>query len=465
MSGIFPAAADGGLPPNPDDSGNPAKAYPPLVVPTGTQALYYGNGCDVRLRPEVINSLISEIEATVDDAELSYDPAKLTNLDTGVKYLMQRGLMSGVELQGGPVNYAGAMQPKVTRYNNFLTIRIVPLVTNGAAMLLSLDGIGYKSVLRNDGVAVQPGDLPAGFPHILIYYNGAWYVPYAVRSQNPPIFKGSVNYWVRTDGSDSSGDGSENTPGKAFRTIMHAWATGLSRYVANPELTINIRLGIPGTYDYAQFSRFPGTVGLFGDEANFAAYKLVSSPVNFCCVEVDQTAALIAGVCLQMDKVGPTLGTLGAMSWRGAKAVFRNCQWDQMTNAAGGGAFVQAASSGTVNFSDQIVMDGHGNTIGAALAANGLGVIAVSGYYPVEDQLNMTFRNMNFTLGGYQADVVSSIGVTNQLQGGVPMVVINTANTNGPKYSSIANSVIRAGGKLVPGSTAGTVSDGGVFNA
>jgi hypothetical protein len=167
-----------------------------------------------------------------------------------------------------------------------------------------------------------------------------------------------------------------------------------------------------------------------------------------------------------MDKIAPnSLSTLGAMSWRGAKAVFRNCQWDQVINAPGGGSFVQAASSGTVNFSDRIIMDGHGNTISSALAANGLGVIQVSGYYPVEDQLNITFQNMNITQGGYQADVVSSIGVTAQVISGVPMVTIATSNTIGPKYSSIANSVIRAGGKAVPGSTAGTVSDGGVFNA
>src|SRR5262250_2264913 len=119
MSGIFPNASDGGLPPTADPN-NPSHAYDPVRDPVSTSALYYGNGCDVRLRPEVVNSLISEQEALVDAAELAYDPGRLTNLRLGTQYLIQRGLMSGCALVGGPAAYTGTLDPPATRYNDFM---------------------------------------------------------------------------------------------------------------------------------------------------------------------------------------------------------------------------------------------------------------------------------------------------------------------------------------------------------
>ncbi len=92
MSGIFPNTADGGLAPNATDTNNPSHAYDPNTEPLNTAALYYGNGCDVRLRPEVVNAIISELEGVVDIADRAYDHSKLNNLQVAARYLIQRGL-------------------------------------------------------------------------------------------------------------------------------------------------------------------------------------------------------------------------------------------------------------------------------------------------------------------------------------------------------------------------------------
>jgi hypothetical protein len=183
MSGIFPAAADGGLAPNANDQLNPTHAYPPVTAPVGTAALYYGNGCDVRLRPEVVNSLISEQEALIDRAMLPYNPNRLTNLELAARYLIQRGLPRGTVFVGGPNNFTATLDPPSTAYNNFMTLSILPEKTNTGPVTVNLDGHGPVPVVRNDGLNLAPQDLYALKPFEAIFYGGSFYVVGPVPSQ------------------------------------------------------------------------------------------------------------------------------------------------------------------------------------------------------------------------------------------------------------------------------------------
>lgn len=176
MSGIFPQAADGGLPPNLADPSNPSHAYSPVVPLTGTAPLYYGNGCDVRLRPEVLNSLISEIEALCDKAELSYNAGILTNLQIAARYLIQRGRPRGAPMIGGTSNqYVVTLDPPATRYNDFMTLSLVPDVPNTDAVTVNLNGLGSVPILQGDGTQFIGGELLQNLPLEVIYYQGAFY--------------------------------------------------------------------------------------------------------------------------------------------------------------------------------------------------------------------------------------------------------------------------------------------------
>src|SRR5215475_6258197 len=87
-NGLFPASWDGGIPANAQLPNNPAQAFiHQNAWPADTAALYYGNGCDVRLRPHVVNSIISEIAATIDRAGVAYRQSSLQNLEVAIRYL------------------------------------------------------------------------------------------------------------------------------------------------------------------------------------------------------------------------------------------------------------------------------------------------------------------------------------------------------------------------------------------
>lgn len=105
MSGIFPQAADGGVPAEAATNG-----YQPTNPPTEGSALYFGNGCGVVLRPEVLNSLTSEIACAVDKAGRNYDPGDTCNLFRAIMDLItasQRGM---------------PIFPEILETNNVMTI-------------------------------------------------------------------------------------------------------------------------------------------------------------------------------------------------------------------------------------------------------------------------------------------------------------------------------------------------------
>jgi len=209
MSGIFPNSTDGGLPPNPSDPSNPTHAFPPTVSPVNTAALYYGNGCDVRLRPEVVNSLISEQIALIDIAQVAYDPARLINLQLATRYLIQRGLPRASALtQVTANNYAAALNPVSTGYNDYMTLSVVPNTTNSGAVQVNLDGRGYVQLLRNDGQQLLANDILAGRPFQMMYYQGKWYYVGLVASQVGAISQSfGLNVVVYSSGTSTTGGG------------------------------------------------------------------------------------------------------------------------------------------------------------------------------------------------------------------------------------------------------------------
>ena len=165
MSGIFPNAADGGVS---CDVVIPPGHCP--VTPPLTNPLYYGSGCDVRLRPEVLNSLISEIAASVDQAALAYDPTKTNNLELSIRYMIQRGLPHSGNAQGGPQNYTLTLDPAPVAYTNYLALLVVPALTNTGAVTLNVNGLGARQVVRNDGLQLRSEDWQIGIPTLIAFY-------------------------------------------------------------------------------------------------------------------------------------------------------------------------------------------------------------------------------------------------------------------------------------------------------
>lgn len=277
MSGWHPEGVDGGLMPNPGDPNNPANAFNPTKPPSGTAPLYFGNGCDVRLRPAVINSLISENLSVVDSVGLNYDPHSLINLRTAIEYIEQKSLPEFAVLnpQGSPANYfTGALYPPLIGYNNGMTLCVVPTAPNQGFVRVDLGAGWWVPVLRNDHRELEADDWPAHVPQCIAYMNGSFIMLGLAKSQVPIVLKGSIYFWVRPDGNDAIGDGTANDPSKAFRTIDGAWSAVGSRFAASPSSHIGFLLGVPGDYEGGTVGPYGAAVSVTGDVNNPSGYRL-----------------------------------------------------------------------------------------------------------------------------------------------------------------------------------------------
>jgi len=456
MAGIFPFSQDGGLPPNALQPNNPAQAFPPTVLPADTSALYYGNGCDVRLRPAVVNSLISEIAATSDRAMIPYRASSLQNLETAARYLIQRGLpRSGLMIEQTETNYAVLLDPPLTAYTDLLTLTLLPQMQSGATqnssyVRVNVNSQGYVPLLRNDRYELKRGDLIDGIPLIVAYYDGAFYVVGFVNSQVPISLTGTVDGWVRTDGNDITGDGSANSPDKAFRTIAGAYNAIASRYAASSMLTMVIRIGIPGTYEGAAIGPFSGAVYIVGDLSNPTPYKIGARYWTHYsdCIEFQSIAGYIEGVHLLADHASDlndwtSLRSYNASTW----AV--NCNFEMQFDVIGG--FARADYGGLLSFQGPHNFYGNGHSMHYALFADtaslpGTGILGPA---------TLNFANCVFIMGGFCAANLGSIANTS--------TTVTQSGCTGPRYNVQDNSVIRAVGQTLPGNANGTTSENGLF--
>lgn len=313
MRGWFPHEQDGGIAPNPEDPSNPPSAFAPTIPPLMQPALYYSSDCNARLRPHVLNTLISENQSVVDSVGLAYNSNSLINLRTAIEYIKQKGIPSFtvLEAQGVPTNYyRGELTPPLHGgYNNGMTLVVVPNQTNQGFVRIDLGGGWWVPVLRNDHGELESEDWPANVPQIISYYNGAFFLLGIAKSQVPIVLKGAIAFWIRPDGDDITGDGSENTPERAFRTIDGAWEAVGARFSASPNSHIALRLGVPGEYDGGTVGPYGSSLSIIGDPNDPASYRVHAKDYgghSQCIGATGVTSFFLEGVTCVMDFVTPT---------------------------------------------------------------------------------------------------------------------------------------------------------------
>jgi len=458
MRGIFPHAADGGLPPNPATPNNPARAYPPQISPLSTAALYYGNGCDVRLRPEVVNSLISEVIATVDEAKLAYNPVSQENLELAVRYLIQRGLTVGAIAFGPPNDYTATLDPELyPTYNNFLVLCVVPEVTNTGAVRLNVNGRGLVPVVRNDGLNLQADDFRAGIPVLIGYQDGRFYMLSMVRSQIILPMTGDVNAWIRTDGSDISGDGTANSADKAFRTINGAWARLRSRYMPSMVFTLHLRFGIPGRYEAGQLGPYGGLLALHGNPAAPDQYRIMMGPTalfvggglgwNLGVSSVSNF--FVEGVTFEFGLSDLAYYPMCLSLMHGTGASMSNCNFDASVSPGRGTFITLGYSSNLELMPGAIRFNGGGVSLDWGISSS-----AHSNFFSYIGGVSLVVNNMNFTQSFVRAQELSAASFACTISG---------TGTSGPRYTSSNLSIIQGYGNTMPGNLDGLVANGGLF--
>jgi len=418
---------------------------------------YSTNRCTPRFDPAAANAQLSELINVINKAEMNYDCRYLDQVQTAIRYLIQRGIPKAVYFGGGPSAYSGALDPPCTRYNNFETLTVVPAVTNVGPTTIDA-GCGAAYVLRSDGQHLERRDWLAGIPYQIAFINGYWYMLSLCNSQVPLLVRGGVDAWIRTDGNDTTGDGTSNDPAHAFRTIAGAWNAIGSRYAATPLFSINMRLGIPGTYGGSIIGPFGGNVTLTGDPSNPAGYRIANfyaHPVMYPSLWVQAINGMqINGVTFLCNTAAPN--SCPGLRCISANVNTINCRWEVLTPNPNGYC-IDIQHGGKWSTTQGInTFVGNGLQINSIWYCYDLSSI-VSAYLNPGERSDIYIDNMNLGVAAFVCNHVSTMTWTHT------STSIN--NAVGRQYVLDMNSVCNMNGRPLIGNVAGVIGHGAQFIA
>jgi hypothetical protein len=449
MTAVFP---DSGVP--------PYEARNSILNPwtVNCSNLWYSTArCEPRFDPAAANAMLSELINAVNCAGIPYDCNKLNNLCDAILKMIQNGGSNCLYLDGGTTDYWGNLNPALLGYpaNCCMLLKVIPNIRNTGPVRISINGLGYVAVLRNDGNQLESGDILGGVPFLAVYCNGVFYMAGLSSSQVPIIVKGGIDIWIRWDGSDVTGDGSANHPAKAFRTIWGAWNAVGSRYAATPLFSINMRLGIPGDYEAGGVSNFGGQVTLTGDPYNFQAYRILSrqDPEHVYALICSNALLWISGINMVMRHSSMNANSNNCLRVGNGSLHFGGpCQMTMEASAPHSRFMLIEAGSwfGTGNSVD-VYFEGNGltNTYGVTMNL----ASASYGASPGFPAGHWHWANINFAGCAY------AIGDQAVLRNGNVQQHIH--NTTGVQYDVSSNGVFDRVGQPVAGSLPGRVSSQG----
>ena len=358
-----------------------------------------------------------------------------------VQHIVQRGLMKYAADTGSANAVVAALSPALAEYRAGLEVRVKIAATNTGATTLNLNSLGTKPIVRFDGSIMQPGDLPAGMVAALQYDGTAFQLmnpSSAVQrlTSNPTLY-------VRTDGNDGN-DGSANTPAKAFLTIQAALNYALRTFVLGGK-TLNIQLGVPGTY--STFTPIPaiGAVAVLGDSANPGSYIISGSGAGGGNAVLTCIGAPMRVDGVTVSNTGTTNHTLASVS--GGALTVSNVVLVAATGLPTGLGHLVAGTGGTINVSGPLLINQSGGY--AVLCSTGsIATFAVT--------------TINSSAGFTNAIVGCSACGSIQFGAGGGF----SGTPAGKRYDASLNGVINtfgAGGTFIPGTVAGTTSSGGQY--
>jgi len=345
-----------------------------------------------------------------------------------------------------------------------ITLQITHLgVSLPPAKLVPVGGGGADAKIRD----IKKGDVN------IFVYDGEkwWFVPVGLSDAPwddttygrcdgewvpvPMVLKGAIDFWVRWDGNDVTGDGTANTPEKAFRTIEGCWTAVGFRYAGSPSAAINIRLGIPGDYEGANIGPFGSTVQIIGDVNAAQSYRILTKTYGFTGDRVDMAWSVrIAGIniCnligINMVMTYPGLSWNGTQCLRvpGSTCVPISCYFTLEASNSEGHVIVIEERGYMMSINANVV-EGNGNTI-------------TSGYFvgqgsqfpgcPAPNTATWYWSNIVFTAAGY---CVADNSYIDHIQ---TNTVIN--NVVGPRWIADTFAVLRFRGNQGPGNQAGSTS-------
>lgn len=456
MTAMFP---DSGVPAT--DAANSIPDNQVQAQADCTKLWYSTSRCQPRFDPKAANAMLSEMIHLINQGEVIYDCNYLDQVQLSVRRIVQRGLPKYVILaQQSPNYYTGCPDPVLTRYNDGLSLVVIPAVTNTGACGVNLCNLGFVPILRNNGTQLSAGDFWAGAPVLISYYAGYfWAVGMGIVRSDIPIVQdlpkvlhADVDAWVNCNtGNDNTGDG---TPGNPFRTIIGAWRKLGALYIASPIYAINIRLQVAGDYEWCSINAYGGKVVLWGNAAARAGYRVLSGPLNGGIYSIaadfsSMTAMICNGVTFVMKGFPEGTGVY-MVGWNVAvsNVLFIDCDLSLESDSPQTMPIWNKA--GTVGYAGTCTLYGGNNRVLSIVRSFG------GGFGTANNQPStFNYRDIRITSGvGYHCANLGSMAFEG--------ATVNITNVTGTRYQVEENSVLQLNGTQAPGSTDGVFMTGGV---
>lgn len=442
MTGMFP------------DSGVPYTDAKNSLSDPNTQdcnELWYSTSrCAPRFDAAASNAVLSEMLNLVNAGEVVYDCDLLDNVQLAVRYIVQRGIPEGTPLTGGPNNFSGMLSPPATRYNDFQMVRVVPNINVLGGSTLSMNGLAFLPILRNDGVPIKTDDLLQGKPALLMHYQGFWYVPGMVKSQLPQVVGPNMILYVNSiTGDDVLYDGTKATVSGSngpFKTIQRAidetFKYGPSVYAMNISVaagTYNEACNTPNVRGPTMIITGAGKQQTFVTGANdkhtfniFAANTVIIQNLHVA------TGTGVGPPCCFSAAGGASLYTLNTASSFCAWAI-----WEAYTGYVFPGTHDFDAGSATLHVYASFF----------------------NSFVGFQQNIILTFAG-TLTMGAGGAFVAASSGGSVSVPFPWQPTFVNPGFVVGQRYNSTVNAVINTqglGATYFPGTVAGATSIGGQY--
>jgi len=332
-----------------------------------------------------------------------------------------------------------------------ILVYIPPGQANTGAATLN-DGLGLVPFVRQGGGVLASGDVSGFVP--IVFDGASWRVNGPVTSDvlaliyanAPRNVVGQPTVFVRTDGNDTTGDGSANDAAHAYLTINVALAGLATKFNLTGRSPL-AQLGNAGTYVGFSVPAGIAAVTIQGDTTGTATAQ--DNYVISGSTPAVSNGALVTLIGAQLYNTSSTADTLTASGGGGfnlGRVSF---------NGVGGnttGALINSFSGSNITISSggiKLLI-----SAGAAISASG-GSIGFQPGTPIIMAGSLSFPRGYIVFSGSGANVGINLG-----SGGTYFA--GTYTITGPKYNGSLNAVLNTYGNMaaVPGSTAGSTSTG-----
>lgn len=248
--------------------------------------------------------------------------------------------------------------------------------------------------------------------------------------------------YVRTDGNDTTGDGSANTAGKAFATIAAAIAYGMRNFYLTAGQYLIIQLGNAGTYAAPGDVMAPAQIR--GDPVNPQNYVVAGAGSSALYALVHATGADVSTDGISIQNNGTSSNSAG--SGNGKVLTLQNTRF--LTSNGNVPALI-STTGGSVNVGGGVVAAGGAQSL---FYANG-GAISLLENFVISG--TMSYPNALARITSLGRFNLRAAGIT------VTGTVVST-----PRFLVELNSVINvlgAGVNYFPGTAAGGIVTGGQY--